>query len=336
MNGTYTFLQRMLLYALLLFGVIGLFTASNWMTGPFLGAAMAYAGAGAIHAIILAVSSHRADQRGTIDLDSLPIFQILAVCVYLYPPLFMCSYSLRRRTGYMHSTVVIVCAWGILIASGFICTMTTKPSTIPPCALANITLSDGSIRSVAPDIGACASFCSTKSSIHRTAGQAQIQSSTITVSHVFRGLSVLGIVMGISCTIFMMVALILAVAALFSESPLDLLIVMREVVRDAGRIARQRHKRRDSPAVMLYLIVVAVVGGPIALIVQVFQGENYLRKARLAQETVTAVGQWGPWVTVALASIAAVFFVLMSSIGKETVPSDQASMRDGEEEEGTS
>ncbi|KAJ7613209.1 hypothetical protein FB45DRAFT_1065276 [Roridomyces roridus] len=294
MNGTYAFLQRMLMYALLLFGTVGLFTASNWMTGPFLGAAMAYAGATAIHAIILAFSSREADQRGTIDLDSLPIFQILSVCLYLCAPLLMGSYGLRRRTGNMPSTVLIVCAWGTLIAIGFFCSIVIHPTAVPPCAPTNITFSDGSIRSISPNTGDCASLCPQKTSILRMAGEAQMESSTITVSHVFGGLRSFGWFIGPCCTLFILLSIPLAAKVPLAESSSD-------IFGEAGRMLLAPFRSKSDSGergVALLVICLTAVGCP---------------DWSLAQERVAAVGQWGPWVTVAIASGAAVLLVLMSS-----------------------
>ncbi|KAJ7174184.1 hypothetical protein C8R43DRAFT_1119550 [Mycena crocata] len=328
MSGTYPVLQRLLLYILFLLGTIGLFTASGWLTGPFLGGAMAYAGSAAIHSIIILASSNKSSQKGTIDLDAIPIFQILSVCLYLCAPLLLGSYTLRKHTGETSATVVVVSVWAVLIIVGFFCSLLVEgPAAIAPCAPYNATLPDGTYRTVPTDAGLCAEMCAIKSSLIREVGEAEMLDSTITLHGVFGGLWELGFFVGIACAIGVTSITIVTIFA--PNAGGGALTAMMELggtsttrsTRPRARRSRRVKKGDSGPACLVFFILVAA---PIALVIQLALGEHRLAKAALVSEKSYAVGQWGPWVMVGLALVSSVFFLLTSSTryGAEPIPED--------------
>ncbi|KAJ7058782.1 hypothetical protein C8F01DRAFT_1255195 [Mycena amicta] len=297
MSGSYHVMQRLLLYFLFFFGILGLFTASNWMTGPFLGAAMAYAGATAIHAVVILVASCQASQTGTIDLDGLPIFQILSVSLYLSAPLLMGWSRLRTHTGNTSSSVIVVCIWAMLIIVGFMCSLGTSSTVIEPCAPHNTTLSDGSIRTLSPIITECAALCTRKSSILRDLGEAQMLSSSITAFHIFGLLWSAGILVGCVCATGIVV---MTVNAIFRPTHGDIF---------TGFSALEHRPPTRDDAFIMFVTLLLLVAAPMALLLQLIIGEWQLERTKgvLPSEKPYAIGQWGQWVIVGLACAASVF-----------------------------
>ncbi|KAG6919887.1 hypothetical protein DXG01_015595 [Tephrocybe rancida] len=307
LSGAYTVLQRVILYLLFLFGTIGLFTASPWMTGPFLGGAMASTGSMALHSIILMASSRKASQKGTIDLDRIAIFQMLSVCLYLCAPLIIGSYQLRQRTGEGSATAMVVCAWAILIVVGFFCSIIPDSETpLQPCAPYNTTTPTGTLLTIATNTSLCADLCLTKSSLVRDLGTAQMNDANITIENIFHWLYFWGYVVGILCTIW--VTMMIVITFVTPNKPTD---VFNEVFHS------KRHRKSEAGTVCTLLFV--LVAAPVTMVVQVCYGEHLLAtKAALRSEKSFVVGQWGPWVAIGLASVSTVFLVAAGNGSKET------------------
>ncbi|KAJ6448147.1 hypothetical protein C8R45DRAFT_1134453 [Mycena sanguinolenta] len=241
-------------------------------SGPFLGGAMAYAGAAAVHSIIILTSSQQASQKCTIDLDSIPIFQILSVCLYLCAPLLMCSHHVREHTGDASATVLVVCAWGLLIAVGFFCAITICPTAILPCGPFNSTMLDGSVLSTPPDPVQCATLCTKNSSVLRSLGEAQSQSSNITVSHVFGSPKHWGFFIGAFCSPCVLLATVFAIFD--PHGGVDMLTGLGEMMNKPTR-------RRPSEVITRYMIMFTLVAVPVSLVLQIFSGEYRMGKPAL-------------------------------------------------------
>ncbi|KAG6839394.1 hypothetical protein C0991_002989 [Blastosporella zonata] len=274
------------------------------MTGPFLGGAMASTASAALHSIILLASSTKASQKGTVDLDQIAIFQILSICLYLCAPLLIGTHQLRKHNGEGPATVMVVCAWAILILVGFLCSL--LPGTqvpLQPCAPYNTTTSLGTIQTTATNVTQCAELCATKSSLVRAPGVAQMNNANVTVEQVFHYLYYWGYVVGFLCAIWVTCMTVLTFVA--PNKPND---IINEVFH------RKRHRKSDAGAVCTLLFVIA----PISMLVQLCYGEHLLAtKAALVSEKSFSVGQWGPWVTIGLASVSTVFLAASGDGAKE-------------------
>ncbi|EEH05870.1 predicted protein [Histoplasma capsulatum G186AR] len=112
MSGPYNLLQRILFYLLLVFAV--LCRRQKWLVLGALASAMSYSGAAAIHGFLLASPAQNA-----IDLDIYGIFAITSSGAMLAAPLLNCSstliYAERRKRW-------IVILWGLLLVVGAIFT----------------------------------------------------------------------------------------------------------------------------------------------------------------------------------------------------------------------
>ncbi|KAJ7930047.1 hypothetical protein B0H13DRAFT_913204 [Mycena leptocephala] len=297
MSGSYPVLQRLLLYLLFLFGTIGMFTASSWMTGPFLGGAMAYSGSAAIHSIIILASSNKASQKGTIDLDGIPIFQILAVCLYLCAPLYLGSSLLQIRTGDTSATVLVVGAWAILIIVGFFCSIVVDaPQAILPCIPRNTTTSIGTIATIPADTDLCAELCASRSSLIRSLGEAQMNDARVTLHGVFKYLYDLGWFVGMACAIGVTAVIFATIMA--PNSGHELMAALSECndpsrSSSTGRRRRRGRRSNKSDSGPACIIVFILVAAPVALVIQIALGEHLLAKAALVSEKSYAVGQWG-------------------------------------------
>ncbi|RHZ50661.1 uncharacterized protein CDV56_103324 [Aspergillus thermomutatus] len=109
-SGQYALLQRVLYYALLLFSIIS--RKTPWLVAGALGAAMTYAGSAAVHAAILAGTSH----NSLLDLDSLGIFAIVTVGSLVVTVFFHWSELLRESPARP-----VFQYWGLLMVVGTFC-----------------------------------------------------------------------------------------------------------------------------------------------------------------------------------------------------------------------
>lgn len=302
----------------------------NVLLGPFLGGAMAYSGSAAIHSIIILASSNKASQKGTIDLDGIPIFQILAVCLYLCAPLYLGSSLLQIRTGDTSATVLVVGAWAILIIVGFFCSIVVDaPQAILPCIPRNTTTSIGTIATIPADTGLCAELCASRSSLIRSLGEAQMNDARVTLHGVFKYLYDLGWFVGMACAIGVTAVIFATIMA--PNSGHELMAALSECndpsrSSSTGRRRRRGRRSNKSDSGPACIIVFILVAAPVALVIQIALGEHLLAKAALVSEKSYAVGQWGPWVTVGLAFVASVFLLLTSSTryGPSSEPVDDA------------
>ncbi|KAG6906719.1 hypothetical protein DXG01_012434 [Tephrocybe rancida] len=316
LSGSYSVLQRVILYVLFLFGTIGIFTASSWMTGAFLGGAMAFSGSAAIHSIILTASSKKAIQKGTIDLDGIAIFQILSTCLYLCAPLLTAMFFVRKRTGEGPAKAIIVCVWAVLIVAGFFCCFGNLPAPIPPCAPYNMTTSLGTSLTVATSTSRCAEWCLTKSSIVRSVGEARMTDSRITTKNIFGPVYAVGLFLGSACALWILAITVATFVA--PNKPLDILSSYLMALLGFST----------------YTSMVVFGGVPVILFVQIFYGEYLLAtQTALVGEKSYAIGQWGPWVIVGLATVAAIFLAaakdgVLSSTHPEHLEPDQPSDRE--------
>ena len=109
-NGQYQFLPRLLFYFLFLFGVV--WRKQGWLLVGALVSSLTYAGATAVHAIILAGFSYEA----AFDLDALPCAMILTFSVLVSIALLRCP-----TTWHCPGARWIFPTWITLVSTGLTC-----------------------------------------------------------------------------------------------------------------------------------------------------------------------------------------------------------------------
>ena len=107
-DGQYTFLQRLLFYVLLVFGVLA--RRKKWLVVGALTTAMSYSGAAAIHAMLLVTRDH-----SYIDLNIFGIFAITSAGVMLSVLLFRWSTTLGKAGRRLRYIVIL---WLLLLLVG--------------------------------------------------------------------------------------------------------------------------------------------------------------------------------------------------------------------------
>lgn len=112
-DGQYTFLQRLLFYVLLTFGVLA--RRRKWLVIGALTTAMSYSGAAAIHAMLLVSPG-----RDYVDLNIYAIYSVTSTAVILSVLLLLWSTTLGRAGRRLRYIVMI---WFVLVLVGSIFTM---------------------------------------------------------------------------------------------------------------------------------------------------------------------------------------------------------------------
>ncbi|KAL4865270.1 hypothetical protein BDV12DRAFT_174893 [Aspergillus spectabilis] len=111
LSGVYAPLQRILFYVLLAFGIIG--RRQRWLVAGALASAMTYCGAAAIHSFFLIAKA-----RSTIvDLDVYGVFAATSTGIMLTAPLLAWSTTLQTVEREIRTLIIL---WTILISVGAI------------------------------------------------------------------------------------------------------------------------------------------------------------------------------------------------------------------------
>lgn len=133
LSGSYATLQRILYYVLLAYGVLG--RRQPWLVTGALVGSMSYGGAAALHSIILVAQSR---SRFALDLDIYGVFAVTSTGVLLTAPLLAFSSTLRT-VGREVQTIVVL--WSLLMLLGAILsvcciyakeTFVQAPTCLPP------------------------------------------------------------------------------------------------------------------------------------------------------------------------------------------------------------
>ncbi|KAJ5108079.1 hypothetical protein N7456_004754 [Penicillium angulare] len=125
LSGNYCILNRVLYYALIIFSIIGY--SHVWLIAGALASALTYSGTAAVHAVILCIAS----ETGTFDIDILGTWAIVSIACLTVMPIFSFSPSIRESV-----VSPIFGLWGTLVAIGAICSIVSLNRGFPdepPC-----------------------------------------------------------------------------------------------------------------------------------------------------------------------------------------------------------
>lgn len=120
LSGNYCVMNRALYYALIFFSVIG--HSHVWLVAGALASALTYSSTAAIHAVVLA----GATSNGIFDIDMLGTWAIVSVACMAVLPIFTLSSAIRES---VFSPVFGF--WGTLVAIGAICDIITFTRSYP-------------------------------------------------------------------------------------------------------------------------------------------------------------------------------------------------------------
>ncbi|KAL2827395.1 hypothetical protein BDW59DRAFT_179154 [Aspergillus cavernicola] len=109
LSGVYTPLQRILFYVLMVFGVLG--RRQRWLVAGALASAMTYCGAAAIHSFILIAKA----RSSSVDLDIYAVFAVTSTSIMLAAPLLAWSTTLQTAEREVR---MIILLWTLLTAVG--------------------------------------------------------------------------------------------------------------------------------------------------------------------------------------------------------------------------
>ena len=292
-SGQYCFLQRLLLYLLLIFSIFG--QSQEWLIRGSLAAAMTYSSSASVHAIVLAAIS----QKNTLfDLDVLGIYCVTSSSIIALGPTL--DWFDRLRKSQARS---IVKAWGVLTAIGTVCAFVALRRNYPG-EKACFSHTEGLLRDPSQLIGNgfnCTYTCFSKSSPLRSPNEVVAVPKTEIFGSWYNIFDRFTIV-----ALALLAFTILSLLVRADGKPWK--IFEKYNIHWSWRGPRVEHVQvkinTDKP------IAIKVLYGflaPFGFIVNIILSEIYiLRQPGLpAGEPFSAIGQWAPWVSAALVLIAA-------------------------------
>ena len=308
LSGQYGILQRILTYSL--FAFIALARDSVWLVAGAMAWIMTYSGTAAVHAFLLAISS-----RGLYDLDSVGIWTILSISCLAVLTMFDCSSAIPHLP-----TRPIFGLWGTFISLGAILALVSllrDYPTEPECRSSSGSLLRDISGTLEPTFN-CTYTCFDHKQILRSSKDLAIVSKKrafgISFKLILATMVITGL-LGFMVTIFSYKL----VPGKRTEAELRECIKRNtprlndsfkkaKRKRDVQRCAREelatgKLRNRDPlfhPTILLYLLLIIVV---------IILNEIYLladHPLPFSQDSY-AIDQWGSWVAVILALVAALF-----------------------------
>lgn len=304
LSGQYGLLSRLLFYVLIVFAAIG--SSHIWLIAGALASALIYSGTAVIHALILAIGS-----KPLYDLDVIGVWAILSVSCLAIQPMFEWSRVIPKV-----QSRIIFGVWGSLVAFGAIMAMVAllrDYPTEPECRSHNGELLRDIWGTKDPAFD-CSYTCLDNKQILRSPtdiiilSKERVFGSGYTFVQVSIGIAtIMGIVLGIFA--FALVPqkktkIELRTAIAQSQPRRNDIPKMRRAKAKERKHANKELRTGELPrqnTCFSYL-------NPICLPVVIVLNEIYLLQngGLPCTESLYSIGQWAPWVGVALALVAAV------------------------------
>jgi hypothetical protein len=307
LSGQYSLLNRLLYYALIVFAVVG--HSHPWLvTGP-LAYIMTYSSTAAVHALIMAVVS----EKGLLDIDVLGTWAIISIGCLAVLPIFTTSKAISES---QYSPVFGF--WGTLMSIGVICSLVSihreYPDELECRSSTNMLLT--SQAQLLDHTFNCSYTCFGSSQPLRATSEIAIISKKAIFGHfnILQGALALTGAFGV-------------ISALFGCIPMHRKSTeaeLRDTIRrnqprggfETAKVARSKRSARKharvelnrgeyKPSTMTMCWTIFAV--PSVAIVIILNEVFILAHdgGFESSEKPYAIGQWGPWVSVLLAAIAA-------------------------------
>ncbi|KAH8831887.1 hypothetical protein DL96DRAFT_1678182 [Flagelloscypha sp. PMI_526] len=268
MSAQYSVLQRGLFYFLFF---VGLVPAVTGFIGPLLGAAMIFSSGLTMHAYVLQARK----SANFIDIDSLPLFQVLSISLYASCLGLVCIpfQDLCPKHG------IFALLWTVISLSGMYCA--ASASTIAPkYPCAPVYGTDGSVVQVT-NVTVCSEFCSSVVSSIRDSGT--VTTIDLTSFPDFNDLVLVCQILG----------------AIGSSGPIFYGIMKLMAI---GSSEKEKDKMHTMAWKTLnFLLIVAVPLSLGGILAQSIKGEMEFKKSKIEYDgTLKSADQWGPWVALAI------------------------------------
>lgn len=309
LSGQYSLLNRLLYYALIVFAVVG--HSHPWLvTGP-LAYIMTYSSTAAVHALIMAVVS----EKSLLDIDVLGTWAIISIGCLAVLPIFTTSKAISES---QYSPVFGF--WGTLMSIGVICSLVSIHREYPDeleCRSSTSMELLTSQAQLADQIFNCTYTCFGSSQPLRATSEITI----ISKKAIFGHFNILQAALALTGTFGVVFALLGCIPMHRKSTEAEL----REVIRrnqprknrhETSKVARSKRSARKRakeeldrgeyrPGAMTMCWTILAV--PSVVIVIILNEVFILAHDGGFESTEKpyAIGQWGPWVSVLLAAIAA-------------------------------
>lgn len=174
LSGQYALLQRLLFYALLLFGAFG--RREKWLRAGAIATVMLYSSSAAIHTLILLPLATASSTGAVLDLDIYGTFGITSTAVLFSLPLLSWSSTFHTSKAALQ---IVVLLWAFLCFFGAIfsaATLYVKNHFVDPptCVrLAESPFDLGAVSSILNSTANCTYSCYAKQSLLRSASDVQ-------------------------------------------------------------------------------------------------------------------------------------------------------------------
>ncbi|KFZ14992.1 hypothetical protein V502_05822 [Pseudogymnoascus sp. VKM F-4520 (FW-2644)] len=308
LSGQYSLLNRLLYYALIVFAVVG--HSHPWLvTGP-LAYIMTYSSTAAVHALIMAVVS----ENSLLDIDVLGTWAIISIGCLAVLPIFTTSKAISES---QYSPVFGF--WGTLMSIGVICSLVSihreYPDELECRSSTNMQLLTSQAQ-LLDDTFNCSYTCFGSSQPLRATSEIAI----ISKKAIFGHFSILQAALGLTGAFGLISALFGCIPMHRKSTEAELRATIRHnqpskryetskvarSKRSARKHAREELNRGEyKPGAMTMCWTILAV--PSVAIVIVLNEVFILAHdgGFQSSEKPYAIGQWGPWVSVFLAAIAA-------------------------------
>lgn len=299
LSGQYGLLSRLLFYALIVFSAVG--RSQIWLIAGALASALIYSGIAVVHAFILVIRS-----RKIYDLDSDGIWAILSVSCFAFGSMSEWSYIIPIK-----QSRIIFGFWGYLVAFGTIMAFVTLLRDWPACRSNDGVLLQSFWGTTDPTFN-CSYTCFDKQQILRS------PTDMITLSRkrafgigyalilITSGNVIMGVIVGLIS--------FARVSQKKTEQELRAIIARNEPRRgdtpntSIAKAQARNHANAELQAGALPHKTCFSLNLILCLVVLVANEIYLLQDDGLpCNESLYSIGQWAPWVGVALALVAALF-----------------------------
>ncbi|KAL4885487.1 hypothetical protein BJY04DRAFT_214283 [Aspergillus karnatakaensis] len=336
LSGVYAPLQRILFYVLLAFGVIG--RRQRWLVAGALASAMTYCGAAAIHSFFLIARA----RSSVVDLDVYGVFAATSTGIMLTAPLLAWSTTLQTVEREIRTLIIL---WTILITIGAVLATATiyiRGSTdAPPCMESLVDIALKSVSTLHNSTANCTYVCSPENHpLFRSKGDIIAWKNLLDVPYQITAVFVPTVAASIPSAIITWTWFIRKGHAYLLRPPPA--FSRLELGWIGGWLFERRRRNRGSFA-RLNSVVDAevrypwllrayqyyfVIGSGGAFVVNLVLNEVRFRSLP-SNEAPYEVGQWSPWVGVAMILLAQLITQVLKGVWgeKRDVREDEEEMR---------